>query len=461
MTLQRANRLKSLVRIACAVVMVTLAQGCAQNKPKPGEIFLMPAPGVYEEGRIDPFIDNDPISRGLQPGILYATDRAKAAPDDKHFKYYNYDRAGMVYLGVADVRVGHDESITWEEARRISLLKNRTENYPLAVADVREFGVLESTVSPTDDVTERSPEPGRRFFAEIDQRLAVSKTRDVYIYVHGYKVNFENPILVASELWHFLGYNGAFIAYSWPTKPSTFAYFADLDNAINSARYLRTLILEIAKNTRVNRIHVIGYSAGTRLVGRMLADLGMYGYLLGDDEVDRRVKLGNVILIGSDIDQDILTGYLFDGALRIPEAFTIYVSQADNALKWSNRVFRGHARVGQLLDRRELNAREKAFFEEHPEIRIIDVTNAEGSTTGNGHGYFRSSPWVSSDVLMTLMYNLKPRERGLVREDDWPVWDFPPDYVERLRESLVKVNPALRSEPPPASSGDDASGDSR
>jgi hypothetical protein len=91
-----------------------------------------------------------------------------------------------------------------------------------------------------------------------------------------------------------------------------------------------------------------------------------------------------------------------------------------------------------------------SFFEGHPQLRIIDVTNAEGGTEHGGHSYFRSSPWVSSDILMTLMYNLSPEERGLVKYEDFPVWDFPEDYVERLRKSLAEVNPALApSEVPP------------
>ena len=48
-------------------------------------------------------------------------------------------------------------------------------------------------------------------------------------------------------------------------------------------------------------------------------------------------------------------------------------------------------------------------------LSIINVIDAEGSTAGNGHGYFRSSPWVSSDVLATLAFGLGPGERGLVR----------------------------------------------
>jgi|GEM_PF-6909014 len=43
----------------------------------------------------------------------------------------------------------------------------------------------------------------------------------------------------------------------------------------------------------------------------------------------------------------------------------------------------------------------------------------------NGHGYIRSSPWTSSDVLMTLYCGLTPGQRGLIEQDDMPVYAFP------------------------------------
>ena len=263
----------------------------------------------------------------------------------------------------------------------------------------------------------------------------------MYIYVHGYKVNFENPLLVAAELWHFLGYNGAFIAYSWPTKYSVFAYLSDLDSAVNSARNLRTLLVQIAKNTDAERIHVIGYSAGTRLVSRMLADFGIYATDLTEEEI-RALRLENVILIGSDIDRSIIGGYLLDGALRVPRYLTVYQSSLDGALAWSNRIF-GRERLGQTFDNVNATPEQLQWFVDHPELRMIDVTLADDGKVRGGHGYFRQSPWVSSDVLMTLMYNLSPDQRGLVLRDDIPEWTFPPDYVERLRKSLAEVNPAL------------------
>lgn len=412
---------------------VLLLAGCG-GAPL-SQISLMPAPEVYEEGKIDPFLDNDPISRGQHPSLLYATDRAPVEAGDDG--YYSDQRGGALHLGVASIRLGLDKTITWEEARRISPLKNRTEDYPLEVDAVTEYGPLASTIRPFDDRFPRDLEPGRRFSEEIDRQLERSGRRDVFIYVHGDKVVFENPILVAAELWHFLGYQGAFVAFSWPSTPSTFRYFSDLEDAQVSGRDLRSLILHIAGTTRAERIHVVGYSAGTRVVMKMLGDLGMFGYLRDAREVKAYTKLGNVILVGSDVDQEILAGYLLDGGLRVPDALTIYQSPTDKALGMSRFVF-GHDRSGQIIERQRLGPHARQFFAEHPELRFINVVGAEGSASGNGHGYFRSSPWVSSDVLMTLMYDLAPQERGLVHDTDGIRWRFPEDYIARLRDSLQK-----------------------
>ena len=42
---------------------------------------------------------------------------------------------------------------------------------------------------------------------------------------------------------------------------------------------------------------------------------------------------------------------------------------------------------------------------------------------------------------MTLLYNLAPKERGIVQSGELPVWRFPDDYIERLRGTLTALNP--------------------
>lgn len=418
------------------LLSLAVAASCSSNKPKPNQVFLMPAPDVYEEGDIDPFDGNERIVQGDIRGILYATDRLpKTAADGKKHEFYSDRRANSLYLGQARVTLGKDQDMTWEEARRVSLLKNRTEDFPLQVASVEEFGVLERSITPFDSTTPRSPVPGEQFSAEIDRMLERSDSKDVFIYVHGYKVNFANPVLVASELWHFMGYEGAFIAYSWPATFNFTAYLSDIEDATRSTRSLRALIMHISETTNAERIHILGYSTGTRLVSRTIADLGMYAYGFDPAEVREHIKIGNVLLVGSDMDRGILAGYLLDGALDVCESFTIYQSAADKTLNMARFVF-GKDRSGQKAEGAVRDPAVVDFMTEHRKLRIIDISHAANITQNNGHSYFRTSPWVSSDVLMTFRYNLDPASRGLKLDEDGIGWEFPDDYVERLRAAL-------------------------
>jgi hypothetical protein len=89
----------------------------------------------------------------------------------------------------------------------------------------------------------------------------------------------------------------------------------------------------------------------------------------------------------------------------------------------------------------ELPPRMADFLRANPSLQFIDVTEAAGSTDGNGHSFFRKSPWVSSDLLALLAYDLGAAERGLEKEANLLVWTFPPDFIERLRKVLAEINP--------------------
>ena len=130
-------------RWACLVVLIFVItlSGCA-SLPK-DQIMLMPAPDVFDQGDWDPFTDRDPVKDIPYGGILYATDRE---PVQKKGQYYQDERGHVLRLGVARITAGK-EGMTWEEARRVSLLKDRPEDYPLKVTDVREDGILDSSTN--------------------------------------------------------------------------------------------------------------------------------------------------------------------------------------------------------------------------------------------------------------------------------------------------------------------------
>jgi esterase/lipase superfamily enzyme len=378
-------------------------------------------------------------------GILYATDR-KPVDAEANENFYLNERGLLLRLGVAQISL-HEADVSWNEVRRISLLKNRSDKYPIRVTGVEEFGILEDTIpgfATREDYGAELLDGDEEYADAINAQLARSKRKHIYIYTHGYKVVFENPMLVATELWHFLGYDGVMIGYAWPSTPSKWAYIKDTDTSNGYARHFRKFLEYLGERTDAEEIHVIAYSSGTRMVARAFEQLALMYHDNSREEINARLRLGNLILIGSDLDRQVFSTYLADGALDVPRHMSIYVSDKDKALGFARWLTR-RERLGQMIEEGKLSPGvHRLLTDRKDHISVIDVSDAEGANTGNGHGYFRNSPWASSDILITLMYDLTAEQRGLMLKSTMPVWEFPNDYLSRLWAALAEVNPDFR-----------------
>lgn len=431
-------------RTAIVFSVAALLSACASAPVD--QIALMPAPDVYGDGMLNPLPKTNPFDRIPYDGILFATDRTPATGEGRE-QYYRNDRGQVVRLGLAEIQFGK-KKFTWQFARDISMLKSRSEEYPVKISNVEEWGIMGSSIPSWFDASVfgedlRPPDATDRFADAINAQLAVSKKKHVYIYTHGYRVVYENPILVSAELWHFLGYDGAFIAYAWPSTPSRWAYIKDSDTSSGFARNFRLLIEFVAENTDAEEIHVIGYSNGTRLVTRALEQLALIHHDETADEIYDQLRLRNVILVGSDLDRDVFGVYMSDGMLNVSKHMSVYMSVHDTALGFSQFVSR-RQRLGQMWGAKggELHPlARQAMINHRDRVSFINVSEAEGASSGNGHGYFRASPWASSDILMSIYYGLTPEERGLVEQDDLPVFAFPTDYISRLWGAIETVDP--------------------
>ena len=269
-------------------------------------VDLMPSPAIYADGSLDPFegVSSENISR--RATLFYATDRQPATAEDPQASYNN-ERGLVLRTGVASVTV--DPPIgTWEDARRIFLSSERDARYTLSVAATEETGIMPfsaTTFMENPPAAAETAAAGRRFAAQINAQLVQSSNKDVFIYTHGYNVDFDYATLVSRELQHFLGYQGAFISYNWTATPSRLAYFRDQESALATRRNLRSLVEFLSENTNARRIHLIGYSAGSRLVFDTA-----YEVALG---AAPSARLGKVILIGSDLDRTYFAQAIEDG----------------------------------------------------------------------------------------------------------------------------------------------------
>lgn len=389
------------------------------------EIELMPAPTVYAETDANPFINVTNQNVSDRAKLFYVTDRMPAGAEDPQ-EYYNNERGHLVRAGV--VRVKIDPPLeSWEEVRRVTLRGNRETTYKLQLSELSETGVLPFSLSRYFDDAPSEQDmkaAGINFAAQIDAQLARSTNKDVFIYTHGYNVDFDYSTLVSKELQHFLGYQGAFISYNWTATPSRLAYFRDQESALATRRNLRELIEYLSENTRAEKIHLIGYSAGTRLAFEAAYQIAL--------QPGQKTKLGHLILIGSDLDTSFVLQSLEDGLLDAVDDVTFYQSQTDSALAMSKFVF-GRQRIGQTSEPDTVPQGVVKGLASFSDFHVIDVTDAEAADTGNGHWYFQSSPWASSDLFVSLLTDKSPGERGLVRKPDDIVWRFPPDYPSKLK----------------------------
>lgn len=408
------------------VLLPVLAWGCGEASYN--EIELMPAPTVFETGAVDPFQGRNAETLSQHATLFYATDRQVAGPEDASEFYAN--KRGVA-LRVGTARVQMDPPIQdWTSLREITLSADRPIDPKISVISTQEIGPLPFSSSDETGAPLPSDETAlaaRAFSDAINAQLRISGNADVFIYIHGYNVDFEYPTLVAKELQHYLGYQGAFISYNWPASPSRLAYFKDLETADATRRNLRELITFLSQKTNARRVHLIGYSAGSRLAFEAAYQVALQSKAAGR----RTAKLGQVILIGSDLDRTYFTQALADDLLGGMDHLTLYMSESDAALRLSEIVF-GRNRLGQIKRDEVLPGDVAAKLVEETRLSLIDASHASGANLGNGHWYFRSSPWVSSDIFLTLLGNDLPQRRGLVRRAPQdPIWTFPADYEAR------------------------------
>ncbi len=425
----------------CFLLCVLPALAGCITKPlilQPYNIESMPPPIIYDNFDFTPFSIETALDNSRTLPLLYATTRKPAETGDS-LPFYLNERGQVLRLGKADIRMVNPEDC-WDDLTRFGEPRLEESDYALYVNEVKEYGILRQSVSAYIDLTTEERELENRdslFLQELNYLLNRNEDRDIFIFVHGFNENFENPLLMTSQFWHYLGYRGAFISYGWPSFHRETAYVGDLDTAMASARTFRLFLQYLAENTDAHKIHIIGYSAGTRLVTQTLNQISLLNKHLSARESRARTKLGSLILLASDMDRELFGTYLLDGLMKTVEQIDIYVSEKDQLLKASHAIH-NNPRLGEKWEYNMTPPALTLFLESQERLHIIDVSDAVQIDTRGGHFYFLDSPWVSSDFLTTLYTGAHPRDRGLVKHRTLPYWTFPGDYSEKSRKAILE-----------------------
>lgn len=415
-----------------AIVIVPIAfilTGCATGLP------MMPTPALYSGENAKPLFDDlSTDSRRPSLDLLFVTDRAPA--EHAGGLPYTSGRSRSMAFGAVTIEFGKD--LTWDELARESTATQRVRPVHLKLGPTLERGRFPATpfevvVAPdgvrrVSAVVEAYERAKHQLQAEVADRLAIARRKEVVLFVHGYHTSFEQTALTMGELCHFLGRDFVCGVFTWPAggrRGILFGYAVDRESSEYAVEDLLKTIRIVGRTPGVERIHLIAHSRGTDTLTSALAALSVEAYAL-QSSPDREFHIGNVVLVAPDLDGDVALTKIFKvfsdpdlpfGGSANPSALippapglkvTVYVSPDDKALATASWLMGSIARLGRV-DATMLNADQIAAI---ASLGAVDIVQVRGRTDFFGHSYLASNPKVSADIIAMLRYDLRPNEPG-------------------------------------------------
>ena len=435
---------RRFAELVLLVLGVGLAGGCATQHAEKQE-YLMPTPILYSAAALDPF--GHLPSDELRPEIMiaYATNRVPegTATDPQ----YRNDISKTLRLGEALVRIG-DEDMTWEKLDEASRTpppspgatddaRFRQPDIPLYMIDAEELGAFdtESATGPPATLTAGQ----QQFVDSLNRRLAKVLDPQLILYVHGAKQSFASSVVFTGQVDHFLGRDLVGVAFAWPAHQDIIHYGTGVDvrRADASAEQLTEFIEFLAANTDAQRINIVSWSAGGRVVSIALDTLRKRYASLPDNELLDRFRIGLVIFAAADVPKEDFIERL-DAIHDISGRVTILMSDDDGALRMGKMFMAGGERVG-FIKEGEIDAeREAQIVAGLDRLEILDVSHfqEERGFDITGHAYWWAHPWTNTDVLLHIRTLMSAEQRGLEPTGFDKMWGFPADYPERAEQAI-------------------------
>jgi len=396
----------------------------------------MPTPVLYCDPRFNPCEFVAPARRTMEVPVFYATNRRGSGPaDDRH---YGNGMDDQLHLGETTVAFRPD-SLTWDQLAAASGQAQRSVNVTTTVLAAREIAVVPDAAAPPG-ASAAGPLPAdvQAFVDAIDACMQASGVYQVTMYIHGSKVNFEHVCLWSGELYHFLARSGAVVAFAWPTGQSLLTYGSDVARGRESGAALARL-LDILSHTKAERVDIVAYSAGARVLAGGLVALREANGSLDEAALQQRFRIDDVIFAASDISVKRFATELLPKLYDLPRSIQVTISSHDDVLALAN-AFHGSSRLGRP-NVNELDEATRADIRGREKVIVVDTTfhESERAFAIPGHGYWFRHPWAATDTLITLRFSATPAERGLeaVGPETPRAWYIPPDYPDRIVGALL------------------------
>lgn len=251
-----------------------------------------------------------------------------------------------------------------------------------------------------------TPQSESVFLSDIKRSIAGSGAKTLLLYIHGFRVSFQEAAIRAAQISVDLNIDGVTAFYSWPSKGSLKGYGDDVASVEGAEEMLVNFLVLVAKNSDAKQVHVIAHSMGNLGLIRALNGATSQAALQG-------VKFGQIFLAAPDVDADLFKR-LARVYPKISERTTLYVSAKDIALEASYWL-RDFQRAGYTPPVTAIDG-----------IDTVEVKNIDLSVLG--HGYYAEAADVLHDMHDLMLHNDPPGLRSRLdrstTEEGKPYWTF-------------------------------------
>jgi esterase/lipase superfamily enzyme len=398
---------------------------------------MMATPVVFKDERLDFIPHIPPELRTTHLPVFYATTRAPVRRGDA--LSYSNSPGKELRLGVAQVQLG-EPGWGFDDLIRSDWTRSVADPRPGAVESIEEIGTVPRNEALSEVETQ--------LIQRIDAQLARVRNPTVVLYVHGYRVTFDEVTVMMGSFSAYLGH-GAVMTFQWPTGQRFWNYLTDCPRA---EQYIPDIerIIALLSRTRARNINLIAYSCGSPLLAQALAQLRSRHPDENHAQLTERYHIGNVIFAASDIDLKTFAADLLPPIMDLAGDTIVYFSRKDAALGFSS-LLAGASRLGRP-NIQDLSVKELERLGSDPHFEAINVTDVRGAheMTGiRGHGYWYSNEWIVTDVMMLLRFRIPPAQRCLAPAGKArTIWRIPDNYPDCVAEQLLAARPDLKRTAP-------------
>ncbi len=328
-------------------------------------------------------------------------------------------------------------SVTLTEPTKAELKEARPDGFLGKIVDAlpqpwqHEIAFDESKYASVESVT---PLPGRDFYSRLNANIEASRQRDVLVFVHGFNVDFESSVSRLAQIARDMPFNGAIVAYSWPSQGGVENYKRDGEVVNDSIEPFMQFLEDLQENVPPgSKVNLVVHSMGNRLAMRSLSRLNP---VLEQPEV----RFENIVLCAPDVGVEEFKK-LGDDVIEQAKRTTLYRCLNDSALIASSYK-NGEERAGGSLAPVVMEGLDTV------ECAVID-------TSILGHSYYGSNPHMLRDLFCIVKEGKSAAERPWMKKQklpwqghywiiaDWPVqlqwaWHFDQDKSGILQAGFEK-----------------------